>query len=206
MNLTSFPRLASAFVCAAALLFTPAAEAARPKPKREKVVGTVKIEKGTTVLVNKVPQSDGSEIKCGDLIDTDATESVVVTLSNGEKYIIDPASRIRLTCNGNGPVQFLVVFGGVHRESDTSGLDPLPFFSAFGSGNQAFPAFGGGGSNGTGRVAVKNAAGQVVGFVITDSRGNVVAFTDPTGRIVTLASNAPNGSSISGFFGPGATL
>ena len=205
MNLTSrLSRLATTF-CAVAFLFIPAVGSAKP-PKKERAVGTIEIEHGTTVLVNKKPLSTGAELRCGDLIETDATEDIILTLSNGEKYVIDPASRVRLTCFGGGPVQFLVVFGGVHRLGDGNSLDPLPFFSAFGSGNSAFPSYGGGGSASNNRIPVKNASGQVIGYVVTNSQGNVIGFTDANGRIITLASGSPNGTPISSVFGPGATF
>lgn len=205
MNLTSrISRLATT-LCAVAFLFIPAVSSAKP-PKKERTVGTIVVEHGTTVLVNKKPLSTGAELRCGDLIETDATEDIILTLSNGEKYVIDPASRVRLMCVGGGPVQFLIVFGGVHRLNDDNSLDPLPFFSAFGSGNAGFPSYGGGGSASNNRIPVKNASGQVIGYAVTNSQGNVIGFTDANGRIITLASGSPNGTPISSVFGPGATF
>lgn len=204
MNLKSLSRLATTF-CAAAFLLIPAVASAKPA-KKEKVVGNMKIERGTTVLVNKIPVSTGADVRCGDLIETNPTEDVILTLPSGEQYMIDPATRVRLVCSGNGPVQFLVIFGGVHRLGEISGLDPLPFFSAFGSGNTAFPAFGGGGSTSNSRIPIKNAAGQIIGYAVTDSQGNIVAFTNANGQILSLASGNPNGNSLSGVFGPGATF
>lgn len=196
------PRLSflATILCAFAMLFaTPVAPAA--PAKKERIVGTVKIEGGGTVRINGKTTQSGATLRCGDLIET--TESVIVSLTSGKEYVIDPATRVRLTCTGNSPVRFLVIYGGIHpvgTGDDT--IDPLPYLAAFGFGNFSFPSIGGGTSADTGKIPIFNASGAVIGFAVTDSNGRVIAFTNTTGGV--LAVPGPNGTPVSSVFGPGA--
>ena len=201
MNL--IPRLSSlaTTLCAFAFLFaTPGAQAA---PKKEKVVGSVKIEDSGTVRINGKTEGSGATLRCGDLIET--TNSVIASLASGQEYVIDAGSRVRLVCSGNGPVKFLVSFGGVHPVGtgvdDT--IDPLPYLAAFGFGNFSFPSIGGGNSATNGKIPIFNASGVVIGYAVTNSNGRVIAFTNLTGGVLSIPG--PNGTPVSSVFGPGAT-
>ena len=136
----------------------------------------------------------------------------------GGVIVIDPATRVRLYLEGNSIIA-AVLIGGVHYypglrpgpdedpaivDGSNSGADPLPFLAAFGFGNFSFPSIGGGGATNNNRTAVRNAAGVIIGYVLTDSNGAVVAFTDPLGNV--LAVGNPGGTPVSGVFGPGSTI
>ena len=201
MNLNPRVSFLATTLCAFALLFAmPVAQAA---PKKEKAVGTVKIEDRGTVRINGRTEGTGATLRCGDLIET--TESVIASLASGQEYVIDPGSKVRLVCSGNGPVKFLVSFGGVHPigtgGDDT--IDPLPYLAAFGFGNFSFPSIGGGNSATNGKIPIFNSKGVVIGYALTDSNGRVISFTDLSGRVLAFA--APNGTPVSSVFGPGAT-
>lgn len=199
MNLN--PRLsflASTLSALAFLLATPLAPAA--PPKRERAVGTVKIENGGTIRINGQTAGNNAVLRCGDLIDT--TEAVIASLG-GKEYVIHRGSKVRLVCVNNGPVRFLVIFGGVHPvgdEDDT--VDPLPYLAAFGLGNFHFPSIGGGSSALNGKIPIYNANGVVIGYALTDSNGKVIAYTNVSGGV--LAFPGPNGTPVSSVFGPGA--
>jgi hypothetical protein len=136
----------------------------------------------------------------------------------GGVIVIDPGSRVRLYLEGNS-ILAAVLIGGVHYypglrpgsdenpaivDGSSSDADPLPFLAAFGFGNFSFPSIGGGGAANNNRIPVRNAAGVIVGFVLTDGNGNVLGFTDPLGNV--LAVGNPGGTPVSGVFGPGATI
>lgn len=188
-------------LCAFTFLFATATAPAAPA-KKERIVGTVKIEGGGSVRINGKTAPSGAQLKCGDLIET--TESVIASLASGKEYVIEPGSRVRLVCSGNGPVRFLVIFGGIHpvgTGDDT--IDPLPYLAAFGFGNYSFPSIGGGTSATTGKIPIFNASGVVIGYAVTDSNGKVIYYTDLSGKV--LALSGPNGTPVSSVFGAGAT-
>lgn len=141
--------------------------------------------------------------------------------SNGGRggvIVIDPSTRVRLYLEGNSIVA-AVLIGGVHYfpglrpgpdedpafvDGSGSGADPLPFLAAFGFGNFSFPSIGGGAGVNNNRIPVRNAAGVIVGFVLTDGNGNVIGFTDPLGNVLAIGN--PGGTPVSGVFGPGAAI
>lgn len=144
----------------------------RTVKKKEKTVGTVKIEGGGSVRINGKTAGNGASLSVGDLIET--TESVTVTLASGVEYVIDPGSRVRLTRDHSGVVRLLVIYGGVHpvgAGDDT--IDPLPFLAAFGFGNSSFPSIGGGNSSNSNVVSVVLPSGAIAFF---DSTGKFVRF------------------------------
>ena len=172
MNLN--PRLsflAATALCALPFLFATASAHA----VRERIVGTVNVEGEPTVLINKKPAQSGTDLRCGDIIETDANETVTVTLASGQRYVIDPGTKVRLTCDGSGPVRFLVIYGGIHPLDTSHGdhLDPLPYLAAFGFGNFSFPSIGGGSSSNGNVVSVVLPGGRIAFF---DSAGNFVRF------------------------------
>lgn len=135
----------------------------------------------------------------------------------GGVIVLDPATRVRLYLEGNS-ILAAVLIGGVHYfpgllpepgenpaivDGSSADGESLPFNAAVGNGNFSFPSIGGGGANNN-RIAVRNASGAIVGFVVTDGNGNVVGFTDPLGNV--LAVGNPGGTPVSGVFGPGATI
>jgi hypothetical protein len=141
--------------------------------------------------------------------------------SNGGRggvIVIDPATRVRLYLEGNSIIA-AVLIGGVHYypglrpgpdedpalvDGSGSGADPLPFLAAFGFGNFSFPSIGGGGATNNNRIPVRNSAGVIVGYVLTNSSGVVIGFTDPLGNVLGVGN--PGGTPVSGVFGPGATI
>lgn len=200
MNLN--PRLSflATIACALTFLFAPATASAAKK--KEKVVGVSKVEGGGTFRINDKTVADGASVSCGDVIET--KESVQITLSSGKVYVVEASSRVRLVCQGNGPVAFLVIVGGVHtlggEVADT--IDPLPYLAAFGFGNFSFPSIGGGAASNTGKIPIFNASGVLVGYAVTNSNGKVIYFTNPTGGVLAVAG--PNGTPVSSVFGQGA--
>lgn len=201
MNLN--PRLSflASIVCAFSFLFSPPTASAAKK--KEKVVGVSKVDGGGTFRINDKTVADGTPVRCGDVLET--KESVQITLDSGKVYVVEVTSRVRLVCQDNGAVLFLVIFGGVHTVgadvADT--VDPLPYLAAFGFGNFSFPSIGGGNSATNGKIPIFNSKGVVVGYALTDSNGRVISFTDLSGRVLAFA--APNGTPVSSVFGPGAT-
>lgn len=136
----------------------------------------------------------------------------------GGVIVIDPNTRVRIYLQGNS-VLAAVLTGGVHYypgsrpgsdetpavvDGSASDADPLPFLAAFGYGNFSFPSIGGGGATNSNRIPVRNSAGVVVGFILTDGNGRVIGFTDSLGNV--LAVGNPGGTPVSGVFGPGATI
>lgn len=136
----------------------------------------------------------------------------------GGVIVIDPGTRVRLYLDGNSIVA-AVLIGGVHYfpglrpgpDEDPAFVDGtapeverLPFLAAFGFGNFSFPSIGGGGASNSNRIPVKNSAGVIVGYILTNSNGAVVGFTDALGNV--LAVGNPGGTPVSGVFGPGATI
>ncbi len=135
----------------------------------------------------------------------------------GGVIVIDPGTRVRLYLDGNSVVAAVLV-GGIHYfpglrpgpdenpaivDGSSSDLNPLPFLAAFGNGNFSFPSIGGGGVSATNRVPVKNSAGVVIGYVLTNANGTVVGFTDPLGNVLAVPN--PAGTPVSGVF-PGGTV
>lgn len=136
----------------------------------------------------------------------------------GGVIVIDPNTRVRVYLDGNS-VLAAVLIGGVHYfpglrpgpdenpaivDGSSGDADPLPFLAAFGFGNFSFPSIGGGGTANTTRVAVKNSQGVIVGYIVKDSNGTVIAFTDALGNVLAVAN--PAGTPVSGVFGKGATI
>ena len=138
--------------------------------KKEKTVGTVKIEGGGSVKINGKTAGNGAAIAIGDTIVTGSGASVKLTLSSGKEYIIDAGSRIKLLDDGKGGVRLLVVYGGSHpAEGSNESIDPLPYIGAFGFGN--FPSTGGGNSSNGNVMSVVLPSGAIAFF---DSAGNFV--------------------------------
>jgi len=190
-------------LCAFTFLFA-AASAPAATAKKEKAVGTLETEGGTTIRVNGKTAGNGTELKCGDVIET-ANKSVKVAIASGLEYVIDAGTKVRLTCSSSGKVSLLVIYGGVHPVGTAEdSFEPLPWMAAFANANSSFPSTGGGSQSSSGKIPIVNASGAVIGYALTDSLGRVVAFTDASGKL--LASFPPNGTPVSSVFGPGATL
>ena len=176
MNLQRLSSLATTLLCAFTFLFATASAPAAPK--KEKVVGTLKTEHGTTILVNGKTLGNDAELRCGDLVET-GSESVKVTLVAGKEYVIDPRTRVRLTCTANGPVKFLVLFGGIHPvdgSDDSNEPFPIGGFPIGGSlsGNIAGTSNGGGGAGAAGPTTTKFIPGR--GVALLDSFGTIIRF------------------------------
>lgn len=165
MNLRRLSFLVTTTLCAFTFLFSTASAPADPKkekvvgalltagagavasalsaPKKEKVVGTVKTEGGSSIRINGKTAGSGASVSCGDVLET--TDSAKVALASGQEYVIDPGSKVKLTCSPDGKVALLVIYGGIHPVGGTADyLDPLPWLAAFANGNSSFPSIGGG--------------------------------------------------------------
>ena len=202
MNLRRFSFLVTTTLCAFTFLFAPASVSAAPK--KEKVVASLKTEAGITIKVNGKTSGNGAALRCGDVLET-ANESVNVVLGSGPEYVIDPGTKVRLTCSPSGRVGFLVSYGGIHPVDGVEPYTPLPWIPAFANANSSFPSTGGGGAaTNTGKIPVVNANGVVIGYALTNSSGQVVGYTDVTGRL--LASFPPNSQPLSPIFPPGAVI
>jgi hypothetical protein len=203
MNL--IPRLSSlaaTMLCAFTFLFV-ATTAPAVAAKKEKVVGKLETENGVSIRVNGKTTGNGGELKCGDVLET-ASESVKVAFASGLEYVIDAGTKVRLACTPNGKVTLVVIYGGVHPVGvEHDPLPDLPWLAAFGNANASFPSTGGGFPAATGKIPIY-VGGTVVGFALTNSFGQVVAYTDPSGKL--LASFPPNGKPVSSVFGQGATI
>jgi hypothetical protein len=185
-------------LCSIAFFFASSTPASAAKP--QKVVGTVKAEPGVTVTINGSTAEDGAALRCGDVIVT--TQGVTGVFNVGPAYIIDPSTKVRIVCNGNGPVSLLVVYGGVRPvDGGDDVFEQIPYNAALGVGNNTFPSIGGGGDSSFGKIPIlKN--GVVVGYALTDANGKVVAFTNVVGGVLSVPG--PNGTPVSRVFGAGA--
>lgn len=201
MTLNSRLSFLTTALCSLAFLFSAPVASAAKKPER--VVGSVKIDGNSTALINGKTAGSGAVLRCGDLIETSVR--VQADFTDGPSYIIDPGTRVRLTCNGPGSrVQFLVSYGGIHPlDSVDDDFEQIPYNPALGVGNGTFPSIGGGPSSTTGKIPIFNSQGVVIGYALTDANGRVVAFTNTTGGV--LAVPGPNGTPVSSVFGAGAT-
>lgn len=171
MNLQRLSSLATTLLCAFTFLFATASAPAAPK--KEKVVGTLKTEHGTTILVNGKTLGNDAELRCGDLLET-GSESVKVTLVAGKEYVIDPKTRVRLTCVANGEVRFLVIFGGIHPvDGSDDSNEPFPIAGSL-SGNIAGTSNGGGGAGADGPTTTRVLPGGQIGLF--DSLNRFIRF------------------------------
>ena len=158
-------------LCAFTFLFS--AGSASAAPKKEKVVGTLKTEHGTTVRVNGKTLGNGAEVHCGDILET-GSESVDVLLLTGKEYVIDPGTRVRLACTNNGPVRFLVIFGGIHPlDGPEEPYEPIPYLPGF-FGNFSGTSNGGGGAGAQGPTTTRFIPGH--GVALFDSFGTFIRF------------------------------
>ena len=158
MNLNRPLSFLATMLCAFAFLFATGTPAFAAK-KKEKTVGTVKIEGGGSIKINGKTAGNGAELKCGDTIET-GDAPVQVSLEGGKEYTVDPGTKVKITCSPNGAVALLVIYGGVHPVGgDADYLDPLPWLAAFANGNSSFPSIGGVGGK---TISTVLPTGQVV--------------------------------------------
>ena len=182
MNLQRLSFLATAALCALPFLF-PAESAAQTgtfipasggaAKKKEKTVGTVKIAGGGSIRINGRTAGNGAAVKCGDVVET-GSEPADVALNGGKEYVIDPRTRVRLSCTGDGQVKFLVIYGGIHPlGTGDDPNDPLPYLPGF-NGNFSGSSIGGGGSGAPGPTTTKFIPGR--GVALFDSFGTFIRF------------------------------
>jgi hypothetical protein len=165
MNLNRRLSFLATILCAFAFLFATGTPAFAAK-KKEKTVGTVKVEGGGSIKINGKTAGNGAELKCGDTIET-GNEPVDVALEGGKEYTVDPGTKVRITCSPTGAVALLVIYGGVHPVGgDADYLQPLPWLAAFANGNSSFPSIGGGASGRT--ISTVLPTGQVVFTTVSE--------------------------------------
>jgi hypothetical protein len=175
MNLRRLSFLATVALCALPFLFPANAAPISnndwqdnpSQKKKEKTVGTVKVEGGGSVKINGKTAGNGAKLKCGDTLET-GNDPVDVALEGGKEYTVDPGTKVKITCSPlNGAVALLVIYGGIHPVGgDADYLQPLPWLAAFANGNSSFPSIGGGASGRT--ISTVLPTGQVIFTTVSE--------------------------------------
>ena len=152
-----------ATVVACLLLF---GTASAPAATGGEIVGTLKIEGKKTVQREHGSEAKQvgnlSEVMCGDVIET-GIDSVIVSLTAGQDYLIHAHTRVKFTCNKKDhKVALLVISGGVNPVGSEAGyVEHAAYLAAFGDAN--FPVGAAtGGNNGYRVISTVNPQGQVI--------------------------------------------